>query len=87
MNCSRVTKTFVKCSKTIIAITTFANVPGSLLTIRINAKCFRLTVGHQDIYQMFQCHCLPYDDQLSVPWSLFAIWRFVERSSVTVSHL
>ena len=48
-------------------------VPGSLFTIRIFAKCFRLTVGHQDIYQMFQCHCLPSGGQLSVPWSLFAI--------------
>ena len=153
-------------SESLFAITTFANVPGSLFTIRLFAKCFRtytkcfnltvslwtfaicsrVTVCHQDICQMFLGHCCHKDINKmfqshchqdichlfhghhlssrpllnvpgpillsghlptvsgsqfairifanvaiwrlsSVPWSLFAIWRFVECSKVTVCHL
>ena len=36
---------------------------------------------------MFHGHCLPSRGLLSIPWSLFAIWRFVECSMVPVCHL
>ena len=46
-----------------------------------------VTVCHLEVCQVLHGHCLPSGGLSSVPWSLFAIWRFVKCSMVTVCHL